>query len=675
MSGIPPNQCYICYQAYNNERVPLILTTCGHTYCKECLLLVLNRDTKEIVCPECKQITPITDIDLLNLPKNRSLLNLIIYNEQINYSKKIQKESSLKNNFEDDPKDKSVQNKILLEKYFEKYNEVINKLEETYKAILNEHSYLNEISEVLIIKEIDDVLDSFIEVINDHRLNLRKKIKAEFEKVNLIKNFCNSISFLRTRLNSYIKFFNSKSENLKENDIVIGSINNNERDTMNINFTINEVNNVENTIKICQKEFDLKINDTLINIQNEAENIVIEEKEISLNTNDQNIEFKLNKINQSQRKYDHKEDALINDDNNIIEQETKAQEEHIMYEANNINAINDINKSCGSTKNIGNNTENTNLNLKNIQSKRICNKETNSNPNNITNINNLRDDNKTNNCYNDFEISFLKNNIIKSTDGDTINESDLSALENEIKYSELYYLTLKHFTKEIYNPCKFFYINKFQIEKLCDDLRKMLFKVCDYDENIVKYKIQDLNNFEEKKFIKEIQESCQTSNNAKLKFLFTHFRINPNFIYSDVLDQITNQQGPSEHLSSNSLGLQISNSNNFYHNLNNLSANNHNTFSSLNIFDPITARRNINNPNRNIASRYNSNILNNSNAKDKVFNFYTYLKGFKDKGELNDLLRFLVDEYDYIPLKIEYDSNFDLKLIREFDWKMELGLL
>ena len=122
---------------------------------------------------------------------------------------------------------------------------------------------------------------------------------------------------------------------------------------------------------------------------------------------------------------------------------------------------------------------------------------------------------------------------------------------------------------------------------------------------------------DEKKIIKEIHDSCQQSNSPKLKFLFSHFRINPNFIYSDVLDQITNVQGGAEH--SSSLGLQI---NNNLHNINNLSnpiPQSQISFSSLNIFDPISARRNLNNANRNISSRYNSNILSNSNAKDKVF--------------------------------------------------------
>ncbi len=645
MSGIPPNQCYICYQTYNNERIPLILTTCGHTYCKECLLLILNRETKELTCPECKQVTLLLENEINTLPKNRSLLNLIIYNEQINYSEKIKKENE-RSKEKVILMDKNEEKKIILGKCFDKYNEVLNKLEESYKNILNEHSYLNEISEVLIIKEIDDILDNFIDVINDHRSNLQKKIKAEFEKVNLIKNFCNSISCLRHRLNNYIKYYTEGNiinlnniENTKDGMINIDNLPNN-----NIGLKFNSHKNLQNFSNFNfnqRKELNLDGNDFNKILKNKDS--VMETPGNIQNNND------LSQIN------------IINiNDNFNFEQQLKIQDE----------LKNDM--IIGNNDTI-NNCENEDFEKEECKEncKTICSNKELKRLNQIKNINFNIIDNHNDNLNDNFYIFSMKD----------IMDDDLQNLENEIKYSELYFLTLKSFTKEIYNPCKFFYINKFQIEKLCNDLKKILYKACDYDENIIKFKIHELNNYDEKKLIKEIQESCQQSNNQKLKFIFSHFRINPNFFYSDVLDQITNQQGPTEHSASNPLGIQMSsnlNSNNFY-NLNNLSNvnqfGNHNTFSSLNIFDPISVRRNINNQNRNLTSRYNSNILNNSNAKDKIFNFFSYLKGFKDKAELNDLVRFLIDEFDYIPLKIENEGNFDLRLVREFDWKMELGVV
>jgi len=646
MSGVTPNQCYICYQAYNNERMPLILTTCGHTYCKECLLLILNSENREIICPECKQITIISENNDINcLPKNRSLLNLIIFNEEKNYSKKLKKESKLKNKNQDDDEN-SDNKKIQLEKYFEKYEEVLIKLDHTYKNLLNEHNYLNEISEILIMKEVDDVLDNFIDVINNHREDLQKKIKAEFAKVNLIKNFGKSIETLRKRLNCYISYFKLDGKTEEKFSSINNETNNNndyddnDNDNDNNNIFKKKFNSLkEKKMKNFISGVDEENYDNENNDNNDNDNSKISDNQYSFNTNKINEQINLEdfliKKNSTKSGQNFNSKRNNNNNDNDINQEFKIKlEEELNFENNNNN----------------NNNPEENINKNNI----IKNKKYIENPLNIP----------------------FRNSLDSLTFEKMLKENDLSDLENEIQFSELYLLTLKQFSKEIYNPCQFFFVNKFQIEKLCHDLKKMLFKACDFDENIIKYKIKDLNNYEEKKFIKEIQEACSQSNKAKLKFLLTHFRINPNFIYSEVLDQITNHQG--EHPVSNPLG--VNNANNInsnslnFHNISNINSN-QNPFHSLNIFDPISARRNINHAHRNLSNRYNSNILNTSNIKDKVFNFYSYLKSFKDKTELNDFVRFLIDEYDYLPLKIENEVNFDMKLIKELDWKMELGVI
>lgn len=629
MSGVTPNQCYICYQAYNNERMPLILTTCGHTYCKECLLLILNTENREIICPECKQITILSENNDINcLPKNRSLLNLIIFNEEKNYSKKLKKEKLKKK----DEQDNSENKKFQLEKYFEKYEEVLINLDETYKNLLSEHNYLNEISEILIMKEVDDVLDNFIDVINSHREDLQKKIKAEFAKVNLIKNFGKSIDTLRKRLNCYISYFKAdgKTENFEEK--FSEDFNENEND------------------KFFKKKFNTLKEKKLKNsmAENFKDEIIINNNEDNDNENEQNLE---------------------NENNNTDNiNKSKISENQFYCDTNKINVDLEDFLSEKKTKS-GNNLTNVHSEFK-MKFEEELNFENSEENQRNKNVNKNKIDSE-----NPLNIPF-RNSLDTFALEKMLHENDLSDLENEIQFSELYLLTLKQFSKEIYNPCQFFFVNKFQIEKLCHDLKKMLFKACDFDENIIKYKIKELNNYEEKKFIKEIQEACSQSNNAKLKFLLTHFRINPNFIYSEVLDQITNHQG--EH-SSNPLGVNNANninnnSLNFY-NINNANSN-QNPFHSLNIFDPISARRNIHHAHRNLSNRYNSNILNTSNnIKDKVFNFYSYLKSFKDKAELNDFVRFLIDEYDYLPLKIENEVNFDMKLIKELDWKMELGVI
>ena len=132
----PPCNCTICYQMYNNERSPLILTKCGHTFCKECLDIIMNQTMKQISCPECKNVTEISEDPGRSLPKNRGLLNLIIYNESINKKIKID-ENEKKTSIETD-------------KIITLYENSIYKIEETYGKIIEEHFYLNDISIIKI---------------------------------------------------------------------------------------------------------------------------------------------------------------------------------------------------------------------------------------------------------------------------------------------------------------------------------------------------------------------------------------------------------------------------------------------------------------------------------------------------------------------------------------------
>jgi hypothetical protein len=71
----------------------------------------------------------------------------------------------------------------------------------------------------------------------------------------------------------------------------------------------------------------------------------------------------------------------------------------------------------------------------------------------------------------------------------------------------------------------------------------------------------------------------------------------------------------------------------------------------------------------------NTSFISNLNYKDKISNLYTYLKNFKDKNELNEFLKFLIDEYNYIPLKLEAENSVDVKFGRDFEWKITLNLV
>jgi len=248
----------------------------------------------------------------------------------------------------------------------------------------------------------------------------------------------------------------------------------------------------------------------------------------------------------------------------------------------------------------------------------------------------------------------------------TFSQKEEELLKNDIQFAELYNLTLKHYSKEIYNPCKFFFINKFQMEKIRDDINKLLMKVCDFDEGVFKYNLEYLNGLDEKKILKEIQESCQNSNYRKLKYIFTHLRINPNFIYSDILYNLTYQTSfVDTRIESPYSGIQNPTSVSI-----NLAGSNNSTIRT-NQFIGQGSQNRINST----TNRLQNNNLLNMNIKDKICNFYTYLKNFRDKVELGELIKFLIEEYNYLPLKIESESQVEIKLGRDFEWKLNLNLI
>eukprot|EP00340_Litonotus_pictus_P009848 CAMPEP_0170524320 /NCGR_PEP_ID=MMETSP0209-20121228/9748_1 /TAXON_ID=665100 ORGANISM="Litonotus pictus, Strain P1" /NCGR_SAMPLE_ID=MMETSP0209 /ASSEMBLY_ACC=CAM_ASM_000301 /LENGTH=113 /DNA_ID=CAMNT_0010812917 /DNA_START=131 /DNA_END=469 /DNA_ORIENTATION=+ len=58
----------------------------------------------------------------------------------------------------------------------------VSSFEETYYKIIEDHSYVNEIKESFLVQEIDEMLDNVIDIVNDYRTCLHKKVKGEFEK-------------------------------------------------------------------------------------------------------------------------------------------------------------------------------------------------------------------------------------------------------------------------------------------------------------------------------------------------------------------------------------------------------------------------------------------------------------------------------------------------------------
>mgnify|MGYP000908795795 FL=1 len=53
--------------------------------------------------------------------------------------------------------------------------------------------------------------------------------------------------------------------------------------------------------------------------------------------------------------------------------------------------------------------------------------------------------------------------------------------------------TIEDYENKLFNPNQYLFVNKFQTNKLSKELEKILQKACDFDEEILKYNINDLN--------------------------------------------------------------------------------------------------------------------------------------------------------------------------------------
>ena len=76
----------------------------------------------------------------------------------------------------------------------------------------------------------------------------------------------------------------------------------------------------------------------------------------------------------------------------------------------------------------------------------------------------------------------------------------------------------------------------------------------------------------------------------------------------------------------------------------------------------------ITNNNSNIRAGVSSNPI----YKDKILNLYSLLQNFKTKSLKEDLVKYLIREMDYVPIKIEGDSSVDVKFVKDIDWKINL---
>ena len=82
--GAAASECPICFEDFKQDesgnRVPRILTDCGHTACHEYITDLVARvdvvgDSKALLgCPSCHEVTQVLGGEASNLKKNYSLL-------------------------------------------------------------------------------------------------------------------------------------------------------------------------------------------------------------------------------------------------------------------------------------------------------------------------------------------------------------------------------------------------------------------------------------------------------------------------------------------------------------------------------------------------------------------------------------------------------------------------
>lgn len=674
MQGIPPYTCSICYLSYNNERIPLILTTCGHTFCKECIDVIIT--DQEIICPECKQVTLSSDYPIRSLPKNRSLIEMICFHDTKNQSSNDNSKDNLNiSNFINsvefseltetekkrvkEIKDNNL-NSIKRISLLNEFENTINCFESTYSNITSEHSYINEIKESFLLKEIDEMLNHIIDIVNEYRESLHKKVKSEFEKVDLIKNFKLSINNYRKRIDEYKGLI--------------------KRDFINVHASKESgvcCDKKKAEIISINKESKDFIEDIFTNILNDkGEKIINREKNYSMLDDNEN-----------------KNDVIADNSN-----------KNDKY----------VNEQCGENEN--NNDSNNDNNQVKVEKQNITETHNYSFNENTDIIEDRNISNEHIELNNDKINNECKSKLFYIDSLDLTKEEE-EKLKSEIEFTKLFNLTLKNYAKEIYNPCVYFFYNKYQADILYDDIRKLLPKICDFDENIFKYNLEEINNsnHNQKKLMKVLSDSCSHSDYKKLKYIFQHFRVNPNFIYSEALDHITYQTSlfgnnnnsdtysrERDHSSSvinhinlagsisttNNTGntntnntINITNNNITQNRGNNdvnsennwnLESTNINPVSVLNrtsMFSPFNNFRIYNNGSR----HYALNSSGATNLKDKIYNMYSYLKLFKDKSELKEFTKYLINEFNYIPFKLEIDSNLDIKLGRDFEWMLNLN--
>lgn len=130
-------ECTICLRKWNSETCVPKSLSCGHSLCEKCLFSLFANEKTSVTCPTCQTIHKITESELQELPKNFSLLSLILDKEKI--TKKPKGSSSRDINTKTSPTSRHPNE--IPESENEKINDILEHQPNCSKHNLLLHSY------------------------------------------------------------------------------------------------------------------------------------------------------------------------------------------------------------------------------------------------------------------------------------------------------------------------------------------------------------------------------------------------------------------------------------------------------------------------------------------------------------------------------------------------------
>jgi hypothetical protein len=214
-------------------------------------------------------------------------------------------------------------------------------------------------------------------------------------------------------------------------------------------------------------------------------------------------------------------------------------------------------------------------------------------------------------------------NFIRNNNDPDIKVEDLEKILSNFSEMKSLDMLLRNIDFKESNPFNCLFTNHNQNDISINEFRKLLKRGFDYDENISKCNISSQNTLHLNigDIENEVINCFKNSDSEKIKCIFDHFYLNPNFLEKEKNININN--------------LSISNSRN-----------------------KNSRKRNNNFNNNQIKLSLNDNNIN-------YRNLYSLLKNFPDGEEKNKLIKYLIEEYNYIPL---YDGDkSNIKLIEYND--------